>query len=125
MKKLIPFILIFIFFPLVAIADTKTCVCTYTTYSDQSGNHRVKGTFLLTFVIDRNKNVAYIIGDQGSAEVMLVTSKMGGITFIEMTATGNVMTTTIDLKGDSVHSRNTVINGKIIPTQYYGKCKFK
>lgn len=65
-----------------------------------------------------------MVGNQGSAEVKMLISELG-FTFIEITGAGNVITTTIDSAGDSVHSRNTVIGGKLVPTQYYGNCKFK
>jgi hypothetical protein len=49
-----------------------------------------------------------------------------GITFIEITGGGNVMTTTIDQKMVSAHSRNTVVlGGDLLPSQYYGKCVSK
>ena len=48
-----------------------------------------------------------------------------GISFIEITPAGNAMTTAIDATGASVHSRNTIIEGILTPTQYYGKCEFK
>ena len=125
MKKLLLLIISLVLIPITALCETETCFCNYTTYSDESGKHNVKGKFDLTFIIDKSKDIAYILGDQGSAEVKFLFSEMGGITFIEITGAGNVMTTTIDAKGNSVHSRNTVINGKIVPTQYYGKCEFK
>ena len=43
--------------------------------------------------------------------------------FIEFTGSGNVVTTTITEKGVSVHSRNSVVFGKLIPSQYYRTCK--
>jgi hypothetical protein len=123
MKRLFLLLTILVFLPLQSFGETETCFCNYTTYSDESGSHDVKGKFTLTFIIDRMKGVAYIVGNQGSAEVMFLPSEMGGVTFIEITDTGNVMTTSIDSKNNSVHSRNTVINGEIVPTQYYGKCQ--
>ena len=125
MNKFVAITAIVILLPAFAFADTETCFCNYQTYSDQSGNHHVKEEFTLTFVIDKEKKSAYIIGNQGSSEVMLLPSKMGGITFIEITGAGNVTSTTVDSNGMSVHSRNTVINGKLVPTQYYGTCEFK
>jgi hypothetical protein len=48
-----------------------------------------------------------------------------GYTFIEITKAGNVMTTTIDAKLKTCHSRNTVILGELVPTQYYGTAVIK
>ena len=106
--------------------DTETIICNYSSYSDENGNHKVEDKFVLTFIVDNIKKTAYILGDQGSNKVSLIPSANGeGISFVEITGSGNVMTTAIDTKADSVHSRNTIINGKIVPTQYYGKCVFK
>ena len=113
-------------FPPVVLSDTETIVCTYNTYSDQQGNHKVKDKFELTFILDNNNAKAYIVGNQGSDEVALIPMESGGgVSFIEVTPAGNVMTTAMDKTGASVHSRNTIIDGKIVPTQYYGVCEFK
>jgi len=108
----------------VASAQTQTLVCDYPVYVDKAEVQRVKDKFVLTFIIDSAKNAAYILGNNGSAPVRLVTGDRG-FTFIELTGSGNVMTTTIDSKRESVHSRHTLISGELVPTQYYGKCRYK
>lgn len=108
----------------VALADTMTFECEYTTYSDKTGLHKVDGPFNLTFLIDLSADKAYLIGNNGSAEVVLIPNA-GGVTLVETTGTGNVMVTAITKKGESVHSRNGIMNGTIIPSQYYGKCVAK
>ena len=60
----------------------------------------------------------------GSTEVKLIPNT-GGLTFVEVTGTGNVMVTVISDDGRSVHSRNGMVLGKIVPSQYYGRCKKK
>lgn len=106
--------------------DTTTVTCHYDNYGDNNGFHRVKKTFILTFIVDSNKGVAYMVGNNGSAEVKMFSSGSGkGLTLIEVTGAGNIMTTTIDAKRVSVHSRNTVIDGDLVPSQYYGKCVYK
>ncbi len=93
---------------------------------NENGNHKVKDRFVLTFIVDMTKKTAYMLGSQGTEEVTLIPSGVGeGVSFVEITGVGNVMTTAIDSKGNSVHSRNTIIHGEIVPTQYYGKCEFK
>ena len=125
MKKYIAYtVLAFIMLLPFELQATETIICDYRTYSDENGNHKVKDKFILTFVTDKEKDTAYIIGNQGSDKVKLIHS-LGGFTFIEITPAGNVMTTTVDTKASSVHSRNTVISGKLLPTQYYGSCEFK
>jgi hypothetical protein len=109
----------------VSLADTITLICNYTKYSDEEGVHRVKkDDFILTFLIAEKEGTAYVIGNQASSEVQMLSTKPG-LSFIEITALGNVMTTAVDVTSKSVHSRNTIIGGKLVPTQYYGTCKFK
>ena len=108
----------------VAWADTMTFECDYATYSDRMGLHKVEGPFKLTFLIDSKADKAYLIGNNGSSEVVLIPNG-GGVTLVETTDTGNVMVTAITKKGESVHSRNGIMGGKIIPSQYYGKCVAK
>lgn len=111
-------------FTLSVFAGTDTLECNYDTFSAQDGNHRLKEEFKLTFIIDTEKNVSYLVGNQGSTEVSLIPTH-NGLSFIEITGSGNVMTTTMDKKNSSVHSRNTILLGELVPTQYYGKCVFK
>jgi len=109
-----------------AFCETETIICQYPTYSNREGNHTNKEKFILTFIIDKENGKAYILGNVGSDEVLMVSKKTGdGFTFIEVTPAGNVMTTTVDSKGGTVHSRNTVIDGELVPGQYYGTCEFK
>ena len=109
----------------VSFASPISYVCNYESYSDEEGNHKTKEQFLLTFVVDAENGKGYIVGNQGSEEVVVIPQKTGGIAFVEVTGSGNVMTTAIDTAGTSVHSRNTSIGGKLVPTQYYGKCEVK
>ena len=80
------------------------------------------GQFALRFTLDTISNDAFMVGNNGLSQVMPVSNK-DGITFVEVTNTGNVMTTTINTTdGESVHSRNSIIVGGLVPTQYYGTC---
>jgi len=101
-------------------AGATTYYCKYPTFSDPTGIHRDTENFSLTFVVDSGTQKAYVIGNNGSEQVHLVNG-WTAITFVEITDSGNVMTTTL-AKGKSVHSRNSVADGQIIPTQYYGTC---
>ena len=125
MKNIILVVLILLCMPLVVYGETETLICNYSSYSDANGNHKVTDKFVLTFIVDQTKKTAYILGSQGSAEVTLFPSAFGGISFVEVIGSGSVMTTAIDAKGNSVHSRNTILDGGIVPTQYYGKCIFE
>jgi hypothetical protein len=64
------------------------------------------------------------MGNNGSAEVKVI-QNLGGISFVEVTTSGNVMVTTITKSGDAVHSRNAVMQAQLIPSQYYGRCVAK
>ena len=118
--------LIFLIFllPTLALAETTNYSCNYTSYSDQEGNHKVKNKFELNFIVDRSTGKSYLLGNNGSAEVKALEME-DQISFVEVTATGNVMSTAIDKKLNSVHSRNSVMFGEMIPSQYYGKCVIK
>ena len=45
-----------------------------------------------------------------------------GVSFVEITASGNVMVTAITKSGEAVHSRNGIMFNELVPSQYYGKC---
>jgi len=126
MHTILP-IAIVLLLPLPALPVTSTLICKYPNYSDKKGAHRTKDNFSLTFIIDSDKGTAYMLGNSGSTEVPFIRSGISGegLTFIEITPAGNVMTTTVDAENNSVHSRNTVVVGKLVPCQYYGTCAFK
>ena len=102
-------------------AEITTFVCDYPTWSDEEGNHPAKNPFVLTFIVDSETGKAYMKGNLGTEDVQVISAE-SSFTFVEITDTGNVMTTTIDSARKSVHSRNAVLFGEIVPTQYYGTC---
>ena len=107
--------------PGAALAETTTFVCDYKTYSGEDGLHKVENSFILTFIVDNENGKAYMVGNLGSEEVSIVKNSYG-VTFVEVTDVGNVMITTIINTGQTVHSRNSVMFGEIVPSQYYGEC---
>ena len=114
---------IFTSFP--ALSKVYTFECEYPTYSDETGLKEATG-FNFKFVSDTDTGKTYMNGNNGSTEVFL--SKRAddeGFNIVEMTNAGNMMITTILLNGSSVHSRNSVILGEIIASQYYGRCDIK
>lgn len=108
-----------------AFSATVTFECNYTSYSDDSGKHKVEGEFKITFLVDEEAGKSYIIGNNGSNEVILLQNPLGSFSFIEITDTRNVMTTTITSSGESVHSRNSVVFTDLVASQYYGQCASK
>lgn len=93
MSKLIFTILLSM--PLTALSQTATYFCDYDKYSDVSGIHKVEGGFSLTFLVNRESNEGYLVGNNGSAKVALIVAD-GQVSFIEITKSGNVMSATID-----------------------------
>ena len=119
MKKII-YILALFSSPIYA---TQTYICDFSNYSNQKGNH--KENFKLTFVLDKEAGKSYMIGNNGSNPVTHI-DEGNGKSFIEITFSGNVMSTTIDSKMNAVHSRNSVgFTGELLPSQYYGLCAKK
>ena len=79
--------------------------------------------FSLKFIVD-DDGKAFIIGNAGAESVTPIMSE-NGISFIEVTAGGSVQTTAVDWSGTSSHSRNTLLDSGLVPSQYYGKCVIK
>ena len=104
-----------------AFAGVRTYNCDYTNFADQDGIDTPRSPFLLKFVFDTTTNEAMMIGNAGMSP-MIVVKNQEQISFVEINGAKNVMTTTIDSKQNSVHSRNTVIFGNLTPSQYYGSC---
>ena len=66
---------------------------------------------------------AFFIGNLGAEEVILLNSEGPFITFLELTKTQNVNTTSVDLDTyQAVHSRHIKLLDMFIPQQYYGTC---
>ena len=76
----------------------------------------------LEILHDAEKNKAYVVGNQGVEEVVSIAGYKV-ISFIEITSTKSIITTTIVNKKKTVHSRNTTLLGELIASQYYGSCK--
>ena len=82
----------------------------------------------MKFLVDLTNNKSYAVGNVAVSEVP-VTIGDYHITFIEVTGSGNVMTTTIDLRPFNkkwykvVHSRHFLDELGWMPSQWIGKCK--
>ena len=105
-----------------AFSEMITHTCRYDSYSNEKGLHKVQEDFRLAFAVDTEKETAQAITDKGRFNVDMLPSPKGGMTFVEMVDGGKVLTTSIDLEGKSVHSRNIILEGRISPSQYYGTC---
>jgi hypothetical protein len=102
--------------------DPVLFTCDYATYSDERGLNRAEKGFQLRFMIEPRTKKSYAIGNNGSTPVKLV-ANADGLTFVEITDSGNVMVTAITNRGASAHSRSSMILGDLVPSQYYGTCK--
>lgn len=107
--------------PLVANAGTVTKVCTFDRHASPDGFKKLGETFVMTFMTDTDTKKTYVVGNNGS-EAVRVEPQGQGVSFIEMTATGNLIVTTVDNHGTAVTSRNIIMAGKLFPSQMYGKC---
>ncbi len=77
--------------------------------------------------IDYAAGTARMVGNAGSASLGAIMGA-NGATFVEITSTGNIMTTTVfawwdtDRRYVAVHSRHTAIAGDPVPSQVHGAC---
>ncbi len=122
MKKIIAILLLV--FSSSAIADPMTIICDYPTWSDQEGRHKAKDKFVLTFIVDKDADKAYMMGKLGTTEIIKMETPEQ-MAFLEITDTANTMATVITKDLKSVHSRHSVLFGNLIPSQYYGACEIK
>lgn len=95
--------------------------CDFNSYASAKGIKKEK--LHLDFIIDGKTQKSYVIGNNGSNEVENVPNS-SGISFVEITFTGNIMVTSIkSTTGEAVHSRNLILPDSIVASQYYGACK--
>lgn len=112
-----------------ALAEVYEFECSFEMYANaEEGLQKVKDGFGFKITTDTLTDDSYLVGNQG-VEPITVFKGANAWTFMEVTGTLNIMSTTIVTDpgigsefGDAVHSRNTVLNGTLIPSQYYGRC---
>ena len=115
--------LTFVLLPSSVVAYPVTYTCVFETYSDENGLHKAEN-FRLIFIRDDQKDTTYMLGNNGSVEVAYFRAS-GSVNIIEQTSVGNIMVTTITDKNFAVHSRNSVLLGDLIASQYYGSCELR
>lgn len=120
MKYLLALLLIL---PVSSWAKTETYSCLYSSFSNGQIIKKTMDPSPMNFITDDSVGKAYMMmeRDKSVRELQLYVRKMY-VAFLEITPTGNLVTTTIDSKLNVVHSRNVVIEGKLGVTQFYGKC---
>jgi hypothetical protein len=104
-----------------ASAKMSTWTCLYSRIANANGA-RDGQSLELTFEIDDATGKASITSDAGTSNVGLIAGK-DGLTFIQALSSGAIQATTIDTSGKSVHTRHTLLNGLLVPSQSYGSCR--
>lgn len=108
----------------VATGATLSFDCRFTMEATPNGLAKQASPLELRFVTDTEKAKTYLMANNGSSEVQAIPNS-SGVSFFEVTGTGNVMVTSITKSGEAVHSRNSIMGERLIPSQYYGKCIVK
>lgn len=107
--------------PAVAHGATTSYTCKFSVEATPKGLSKQAPPFELRFVVDTSVRKAYLLGNAGSSEVEVIPNT-DGISFVEITASGNVMVTAVTNSGEAVHSRNGIMFKDLVPSQFYGKC---
>lgn len=126
MKKKI-FMVLVVLFLLSGISYSEDmsmrCGCKFETCANELGVGKLSDPYIFVIDTSTDSDVATKYTKEGRAvEVLMVSNSQGGISFLEVTKSGGIITTTIDLHGTAVYSRNVVLQGKLLPTQCYGQC---
>ncbi len=103
-------------------SKTTTYVCEFP--SERSQNLlpiRTGSPMNLDFKLDATTKKAYMHGNVSTNEVQVI-QNWYGISFVEVTRSGNVTVTSITKEGAAVHSRNFLHPGGMLPSQWYGTC---
>jgi hypothetical protein len=119
MKKFIIAAVLLVFSVLANAGNTVDITCTFSIAASQKGLTEEKMIFQI--VIDENTKKTYMVGNNGSSEVQQIPNDHG-VSFVEITDSGNIMVTAISKTGEAVHSRNYLTYNGMIPSQSYGKC---
>lgn len=124
MKALISTIILYLAISQNAYSVVTTITCNYDTFASVQNVEQTIEVMQLTFTVDTESSEAQVIRKTGVTDVDLYPTG-GGFTFIEVNERGNVLTTTVDAHGKSAHSRNTILDSELIPSQFYGTCDYK
>lgn len=113
--------------PFRAFSETLTYTCHYHTYADDKGIHKLEDDLKLVFLVNSSTGTATIVGSDRKSDVTvdILYSPSEGMAFVEKKNGADVLTTSIDKRGKSVHSKNIIVDGQLSPAQYYGRCTNK
>jgi hypothetical protein len=121
--KALPVLLAALISGTAAMAQPVSYLCKFPQYASPTGLAK-DPNFEIRFVHDKAADKAYMLGNNGASPVEVIPNAYG-LSFIEMSAIGNIFTTTVTKDGRAVHSRHTILNNEMVPTQYYGTCKIQ
>ena len=105
-----------------------TFSCEFKHYADKKGSIFTKDSLVFKIITNNNDGTFVMKGNNGSSEGTTIRGNRG-LSFIEVTELGNITTTTMVMvepyggKQEAAHSRNMLINGKLLASQYYGTCQ--
>ncbi|MGI9227979.1 MAG: hypothetical protein ACR2PU_04215 [Gammaproteobacteria bacterium] len=123
MKALIFIFVLFFAFSQKAYSALTTITCDYDTFASVQQVEPTTEIMQLIFTVDTETSDAQVIRKNSITDVDLYPTG-GGFTFVEINERGNVLTTTVDIHGKSAHSRNTILDSELIPSQFYGSCDY-
>ncbi|MGH1537176.1 MAG: hypothetical protein ACRBDX_03885 [Gammaproteobacteria bacterium] len=123
MKTLVITSILFLMTSQDADSAITTITCNYDTFASILKVEKTIEVMQLMFTVDTETSDAQIIRKNGVTDVKLYPSG-GGFTFLEVNERGNILTTTVDIHGKSAHSRNTILDSELIPSQFYGTCDY-
>jgi hypothetical protein len=104
----------------LATAKGYRWTCTYPKAASPDGVKNAND-FKLEFIFDDATGKAVLVGNNGFSDVDVHVGS-AAISFMEKLETGAVQNTIISFTGDSVHSRHSLLSGKMVPSQNYGRC---
>ena len=105
----------------IALGSTTSYLCKFPLEATRAGVAKLATPFELRFIQDAGAKKTYLMGNNGSDEIQSIPN-VDGVSYLEVTTSGNVMVTAIASNGDAVHSRNGIFFNELVPSQYYGKC---
>jgi hypothetical protein len=107
--------------PGVGAAETVRLNCRFDVYASPDGLGAED--FNLEYLIDTITEKAFLVGNLGVSEVVMVSGGYG-VSFYELLATGAMQSTSMTYDGQAVHSRHTMVaTNEMILSQYYGLCE--
>ncbi len=106
-----------------AFAETIITRCEFTREASPDGVKTQK-PLLMVFAADTVNQKYFMLGNTGDVVECGGVANDGAFSWIEITKSGNIMSTTVGDNGVAVHSRHVWVPAakQFIPSQWYGRC---